>query len=82
MDLVKNPQGDRTEYVVNFAWDEEAKVWVAIGDDIPLALEAESLDDLIHRVRLAAPEIIKLNHLPRYEAMCFSMNQHEKMVFA
>ncbi len=82
MDFLKNSQGNDTEYVINFSWDDEAKVWVAICDDIPLALESESLDDLIHRVRLAAPEIINLNNLPRHEAICFSMHQHEKMVFA
>ena len=82
MDLGKKRQGDSAEYLVNFTWDDEAQVWVAICDDIPLALESESLDELIHRVRMAAPEIIKLNKLPQNEAVCFSMKKHEKMVFA
>ncbi len=82
MDLYKKHQNNTAEYLVNFTWDDEARVWVAICDDIPLALESESLDELINRVRLAAPEIIKLNKLPQYEAVCFSMNRHEKMVFA
>ncbi len=73
---------NHTEYIVNFIWDGEAKVWVAICDDIPLALESESLDELINRVRQAAPEIIELNKLPKRESVCFSMHKHEKMVFA
>ena len=81
MDFCKQHH-DSAEYLVNFAWDEKAHVWVAICDDIPLALESESLDELIRHVRVAAPEIIKLNKLPQYEAVCFSMNRHEKMVFA
>ena len=82
MDFHKKHQDGRAEYLINFTWDEEAHVWVAICDDIPLALESESLDELIRRVRVAAPEIVKLNQLPQYEAICFRMSQHEKMVFA
>ena len=28
------------EYTINFSWDDEAGVWIAICDDIPLALES------------------------------------------
>ena len=82
MKLYDKKNENNTEYIVNFIWDEEANVWVAICDDIPLALESESLDELINRVRQAAPEIIKLNNLPQRESVCYSMNKHEKMVFA
>ena len=56
------------EYVVRFHWDDEADVWVAVNDYIPIALESESLDDLMQRVREAIPELIELNNLekPRY----------------
>jgi len=36
-------------------------VWVAENDDIPIALEADSLDKLIERVRIATPELLELN---------------------
>jgi hypothetical protein len=49
------------EYVILLAWDDEASVWTAVNDDIPVALEAESLDLLIERVREAAPELLELN---------------------
>ena len=69
------------EYKVNFIWDEEAKVWVASCDEIPLALEDGSLDKLMYRVKLAAPEIIELNNLPKYDSLLMNVNQREKMVY-
>jgi len=49
------------EYKINIFWDDEANVWVAISDDIPLALESNSYDALIERLKIAAPEILELN---------------------
>jgi len=50
------------EYKVNLIRDEEASVWIAVSDDIPgLVLESDSLDKLVYRVRLAAPELLELN---------------------
>jgi len=51
-------------YDVNITWDNEAHVWVAVADDIPLALESESFDKLVERVRVVAPEILELNFKP------------------
>jgi len=50
-----------TEYIVALTWDDEASVWVAENDDIPIALESPSLDTLMERVKLAAPELLELN---------------------
>jgi len=49
------------EYIILLTWDEEASVWVAENDDIPIALESESLDKLIERVKIAVPELLELN---------------------
>ena len=49
------------EYKIALIWDEDARVWIAQNDDIPLALENGSLDLLMEQVRLAAPEILELN---------------------
>ncbi|MDR2428735.1 MAG: DUF1902 domain-containing protein [Candidatus Margulisbacteria bacterium] len=49
------------EYSISLTWDEEAQVWVAVNDDIPIALESGSLDALIERVKLAVPEVLALN---------------------
>jgi len=52
-------------YTVNLLWDSEASVWVATSEDIRgLVLESSSLDVLIERVRMAAPEVLKLNNQP------------------
>ena len=54
--------GGAMEYRVKAIWDEDAFVWVASSDDIPgLTLECGSLDVLIERVRMAAPELLRLN---------------------
>ena len=50
-----------TEYTVLLSWDDEAAVWVAENDDIPIALESDSLDLLIERVKTAVPELLELN---------------------
>ena len=56
-------RGDITmnEYEILLIWDDEARVWVAQNNDIPLALENGSLDLLMEQVRLAVPEILELN---------------------
>lgn len=70
------------EYKVNLFWDDDAKVWVANCEEIPLALEDGSLDKLIYRVKLAAPELIELNNLPKYDSILMNLTQREKMVYA
>ena len=82
MKIYSESYDEHTEYIVSLTWDDEANVWVAVCDDIPLALESASLDELINRVRIAAPEIIELNRLPQRESLRFNMSKHEKMVFA
>jgi len=70
------------EYKVNFTWDADAAVWIAQSDDIPgLVLEGGSLDALIERVRLTAPELIELNKAPAVNSFFFSVERHET-VFA
>ena len=70
------------EYKVDLFWDDEANVWIATCDEIPLALEDGSLDKLIYRVKLAAPELIELNNLPKYDSLVMNLKQREKMVYA
>ena len=68
-------------YDVKLSWDDEAKVWLANCDEIPLAMEDGSLDKLIYRVKIAAPELIELNNLPKYETLLMNLKQREKMVY-
>ena len=82
MKIYSESYDEHAEYIVSLTWDDEANVWVAVCDDIPLALESASLDELINRVRVAGPEIIELNSLPQRESLRFNMSKHEKMLFA
>ena len=52
------------QYDIILEWDPEAEAWTAISDAIPLALESESLDALMERVRVAVPELLELNGKP------------------
>jgi len=52
------------EHTVLLNWDEEAQKWYALNDDIPIILEDYSLDALINRVKLAAPEMLEINNMP------------------
>ena len=49
------------DYNIDINWDEAAGVWCAVCDDIPLALESNSFDALIGKVKIVAFEILELN---------------------
>ena len=51
----------RVKYDVRLIWDEEAHVWYTHTDIPGLCLEARTFDELVEEVRLAAPEMLKLN---------------------
>ena len=69
------------EYLIYCQWDAEAEVWFATNDQIPIALESDSLDKLMERVRVAAPELIALNGLPKAKYLSFVATVREE-VFA
>ena len=56
-------------------WDDEARVWIATSEDIPgLVLESGSVDALIERVRVAAPELLEIGEKHQEEiSLTFSM---------
>ena len=67
-------------YNIEITWDGEACVWVAVCDDIPLALESNSYDALIERVKIVAPEIIELNYGSNDDIMlCFKSKRMQKV---
>ena len=49
-------------YKVEINWDEEASVWYAVCDEIPLAIGSNSLVNLLRRIKIVAKEIIVLNN--------------------
>jgi len=49
-------------YVVRVTWDDEAKVWVAVSDDVPgLVTEAADIDALIKKLCVMVPEMLEAN---------------------
>jgi len=52
------------EYTIEIAFDDEAQRWYAVNDDIPLAMEDDSLDTLIDRVKIVAPDVLEENNMP------------------
>ncbi len=68
------------EYVILLTWDDEASVWTAVNDDIPIALESESLDTLIERVRKATPELLELNGKKHTDITLHFSMEYEKVV--
>ncbi|GAB4365961.1 MAG: DUF1902 domain-containing protein [Methylohalobius sp. ZOD2] len=45
-------------------WDQEAEVWTATSDQVPgLAIEAETIEDLVRRLKVVIPELLELNQL-------------------
>ena len=67
------------ECLIRIEWDKEAGVWTAINDYLPLALESESMDTLIDRVRKVIPEMIELNHLQKPKFIYFIMENREEV---
>jgi Uncharacterised protein family (UPF0150). len=49
-------------FFIRAEWDEEARVWVATSEDVPgLATEAETVEDLIEKLRGLIPELLEAN---------------------
>jgi len=67
-------------YDIDVNWDEEAGVWYAVCDDIPVALESHSFDALIARVKIAAYEILELNgKISENTQLCFKTAHSESI---
>lgn len=49
--------------IINVTWDSDAAVYIATSENVPgLVLESGSFDALIEKVRIAVPELLKLNN--------------------
>jgi len=67
-------------YIVEMNWDGEVGVWYAVCDDIPLALESNSFDALMVRVKIAAQELLELNGKQSDNVqLCFKTNHWESI---
>ncbi|MDR1616259.1 MAG: DUF1902 domain-containing protein [Syntrophomonadaceae bacterium] len=66
------------EHLIKINWDEEARVWYAVCDSIPLALESNSFDALIERAKVTALEVLELNDKNGISAqLCFEGRRRE-----
>jgi hypothetical protein len=68
------------EHTVLLAWDDEACKWYALNEDIPIMLEDASLDALIERVKLAAPELLELNGKPHTDIRLFFRMERQAVI--
>jgi len=67
-------------YIIDVKWDDEAGVWYAVCDDIPIALESNAFDALIERVKTVALEILVLNNQSTESIkLCFKTNHWESI---
>ena len=69
------------EYMIVLSFDDEAQKWYAQNDEIPITLEDFSLDTLINRVKLAVPEMLEMNNMPKTDVfLAFKMELQAVMV--
>lgn len=59
------------EYLINVSWDEESNRWMGFNDQLPVAFDADTLEELIRKIRLAASDMIEMNHLPPAKSFFF-----------
>jgi len=74
---IKNLYNIRMDnYDVKLFWDDEANAWVAVCDEIPLTLHAETIELLIEDVKETTLEILELNKVPPSEKVLnFQINE-------
>jgi len=65
------------KYDVKVFWDDEADIWIAACDDVPLTLYAETIELLMEDVRETALEIFELESKPT-EDIAFTFQVEER----
>jgi predicted RNase H-like HicB family nuclease len=59
---------------VSAEWDEEAEVWCATSNDFPgLATEADSLEQLVQKLKIMIPELLEADGLARSGSVPFEL---------
>lgn len=55
-------------------WDSEALVWVATSDDVPgLATESDTLENLVHKLKIVIPELLEANGIDSSQGAPFEL---------
>jgi predicted RNase H-like HicB family nuclease len=66
--------GPMKVHLVTAKWDDEAKVWVAMSDDVPgLVTEAATLELLNEKLKVMVPEFLEENGLACDADNCFEL---------
>jgi len=61
-------------FFVRAEWDHEALVWVATSDDVPgLATESDTLENLVHKLKILIPELLEANGMDMSEGAPFEL---------
>jgi len=61
-------------FFIRAEWDEEARVWVATSEDVPgLATEAETVENLIEKLRGMIPELLEANGISPNQEVSFEV---------
>ena len=61
-------------YYVHAEWDDEARVWVASSEAVPgLATEAETIEELVARLKTLIPELLSANAVPHQLPVAFEL---------
>ena len=69
------------DVAVRIHWDDEAEVWVAINDELGIALESESYDARVERLKNAIPEMAELNGLSNIKSIIIT-TETRQMTYA
>jgi len=61
-------------YYVHAEWDDAAQVWVASSEAVPgLATEAETIEELIAKLKTLIPELLAANAVPHQLPVAFEL---------
>lgn len=66
---------EKKNIVISLFGDNEANVWLAINREIGIALESDSIENLIQSVKQAVPEMLFLNKISVKKpiTLCFNI---------
>lgn len=59
---------------VHAMWDDEAHVWVVTSEDIPgLVTEADTMENLVDKLKVLIPELLEANEAGNGEEVSFRL---------
>ena len=69
------------DVLVRADWDPEAKCWYATSDDVPgLATGADTIEDLLERLKVIVPELLHMNGIDSADQISFELLARRRTV--